>query len=62
MRIGDSGLRKPRRLGNVRIQHRTVDGQRSAVDKAKSFQPKEKCSVSIRKVVPVSTVDKLEIQ
>jgi hypothetical protein len=39
-----------------------VDGQRSAVDEPKSFQPKEKCSVCIRKVVPVSTVDKREIQ
>jgi hypothetical protein len=39
-----------------------VDGQRSAVDEPKPFQPKEKCSVSIRKVVLVSTVDEREIQ
>jgi hypothetical protein len=39
-----------------------VDGQWSAVDEPKPFQPKEKCSINIRKVVPVSTVDKLEIQ
>jgi hypothetical protein len=48
-------------LGDVRVQHGIVDGERSAVDQAKAFEAKERRPLCIREIEPVSPFDKGEI-
>ena len=49
-------------MGDVRVQHGIVDGERSAVDQAKAFEAKERRSLCVGKVGSVCAIDKREIQ